>query len=373
MLINIALFVARFTWVFYLVWPLAVLAAYDTTEDGWSNPINGAFIKHAPPTNITTGMVRTLRLPKQSKKFSATAATICKTPEFDLTVANWRDSKASTLLKTFALENGGNKEYTARGLIGSLAQHYLGRQEYHCSMGQSHACMVSCNEVVSLVEDPTEARAVYFILTAARHYLEVMECADRAMLAAQVNVGQWSDVMSLKFFWTMETPHDRVFKLTVGLMTSFIHFMLFTVAPLVPFHYAENILQSKIDALDRGETTLTGVEADEASLLLMNQKKELQNKITQAKATGNWLNLAYNTIGHGLPILGIPPMEFWSWEGYEKAQVRNVAELGLAVSQLISESRAKSGKSIVESFSGKLVESDGLYITNPSVFFNYDC
>jgi len=357
--INIALLVARLTWVFYLVWPLAVLAAYNTPGDGWSSPMDGAFIKHAPLTNITAGVMRAVRLPKQSKKFSATAATVCKTPEFDLTAANWRDSKASTLLKAFALENAGNKDYAARGLIGALAQHYLGRQEYHCAMGQSHACMVSCNEVVSLVEDPAEARAVYFILTAARHYLEVMEIADRAMLAAQVNVGQWSDAMSVKFFWTNETPHDRVFKLTIGLMSSFITFMFFTFIPLIPFHHAEGVLQGKLDALEKGETTLTGIPADEANLLLINQKKELQEKIMRAKATGNWLNVGYNAIGNGIPILGIPAMEFLSWEGYEKAQVHNVAELGLAVSQLISESRGKNAKSIVEFFSGRLVDSDG--------------
>ena len=365
MLMNIALFVARLTWVFYLVWPLAVLAAYNTPADGWSNPMNSAFIKHAPLTNITTGLMRTVRLPKQSKKFSATAATVCKTPEFDLTAANWRDSKASTLLKTFALENAGSKDYAARGLIGSLAHYYLGRQEYHCSMGQSHACMVSCNEVVSLVADPAEARALYFILTAARHYLEVMEVADRAMLAAQVNVGQWNDAMSVKFFWTNETPHDRVFKLTIGLMSSFITFMFFTFIPLIPFHHAENVLQGKLNALEKGETTLTGISADEANLLLINQKKELQEKIIKAKATGNWLNVGYNAIGNGLPILGIPALEFWSWEGYEKAQVHNVAELGLAVSQLISESRGKNAKSIVEFFSGRLVESDGLFYQLP--------
>ncbi|KAF8448350.1 hypothetical protein BGX38DRAFT_1189751, partial [Terfezia claveryi] len=327
--INIAHFVARLTWVFYLAWPLAVLAANNDAGNGWSNPMDGVFIEHAPLANATTEVMRAVRLPKQPKKFSTTAATVCKTPKFDLTIANWRDSKASTLLKNFALENTGNKDYVARGLVGSLAQHYLGRQEYHCSMGQSHACMVSCNEVVSLIQDPAEARAVYFILTAARHYLEVMEIADRAMLAAQVNVGQWSDAMSLKFFWTNETPHDRVFKLTIGLMSSFITFMFTTFIPLVPFHHAENVLQHKLDALEKGETTLTGIAADEVNLLLINQKKELQEKIIKAKAAGNWLKVGYNAIGNGIPILGIPAIEFWSWEGYEKAQVHNVAELGL--------------------------------------------
>lgn len=89
-MLNIALSVARLTWVLYLAWPLAVLAANNDAGSGWSNPMDGVFIEHAPLANATTGVMRAVRLPKESKKVSTTAATVCKTPKFDLTVANWR-------------------------------------------------------------------------------------------------------------------------------------------------------------------------------------------------------------------------------------------------------------------------------------------
>lgn len=308
-----------------------------------------------------------LKPPKPKRKSYTTSADVCRTPEFELTVENWRNSKASETLKSFARKSAGTEEYAMRGLIAAFALYYLGRQEYHCSLGHSHACMVTCNEVVSLVENPEDARAVYFILTAARHYLQIMETADKALLGAQVNVGQWNDAMSLKFFWTTETSHDRVFKMTVSLMSSFITFIAFTFLPLVPFHHAEQVIQAKLDALGAGETGLTSMQTDEATLELINQKKELNEKIAQVKAAGNWLNVGYNAIGNGLPILGLPAAEFCSWEGSEKAQVHNVAELGLAVSQLISETRSKNHQSIVEAFSGRVVDSDGQFDFPPQL------
>lgn len=221
--------------------------------------------------------------------------------------------------------------------------------------------MVSCNEVVSLVPDPMEARAVYFILTAARHYLEVIEVADHAMLAAQVNVGQWTDSMALKFFWVQETHHDRVFKMSIDLLSSFISFMVFTFAPLVPFHAAEKSIEAKIKELNSpaGKVPVMGLDADKAALEIVLQKENLEKKLKMTKASQTWANVAYNAFGNGVPILGAPALEFWSWEGYERAQMYNVAELGLAVSHLISDARAKNAQGIKEAFSGRIFDDQG--------------
>ncbi|KAI5803440.1 hypothetical protein DFH27DRAFT_610488 [Peziza echinospora] len=284
---------------------------------------------------------------------------VCQDPAFQLTLENWRESRASAFLRQWAAST--RHKVDGRGLIESLATVYLGRSEFDCTIRSTHACTVTCPEVVALVSDPVEARALYFVLTSARHYLEIMEGVDHALLAAQVNVGQWTDSMARTMFWTQDSDHDKVLKATVALVNQFIPFVLFTIAPMVPFHFKQNELEKQLDDLDKDlKWKELGEEASKAALQELNDKKEkLTEKIGDAQKLADWTKSGYNAVALGAPTLGIPGTALNKWDGYERAPATNVAELGLAVSQLVSEARGKNAQAIQETFRGKAMDAEG--------------
>ena len=312
-----------------------------------------------PQSRSTRRFNETIPPPMLTKRFSQAAASVCQSPEFELTLENWRNSAANEFLSRWAYDFIGNREYSLRGILGSIANGYLGRNDFHCNLGTSHSCMVTCNEVVSLVADPQEARAIYFIFTSARHYLEIMEVADHALLAAQVNVGQWTDTMAHKFYWSSETDHDRVFRLTISLIGSFVSFLMFTFAPMIPFHALEKEIEAQLAEIPDNAQAPVGAAMDQAALDLISKKEGLEKKLTIAKTSAKWAEVGYNAVGNGVPVLGIPGAQLMTWEGYEKASVLNIAELGLAISQLVSDTRAKNAKAIEEAFSGRVIDGNG--------------
>ena len=328
------------------------------------------FLKKGPPTMGTRGNRTTIAklrnpnlgipsLPQLNRRYSQGAAVVCQNPAFELNVLNWHESGANDFLRRWALDFIGDKSYSMKGILGSLAHTFLGRSDIRCSLGSSHSCMVTCNEVVSLVEDPHDARALFFVFTAARHYLEVMEIADRALLAAQVNVGQWSDTMAAKFYWTQETSHDRVFRTTIGLVQSFVQFVMLTFAPMVPFHFVEKAIESKIAEIPDNLRAPNGDEVDEAALELIKKKANLEKVLGAVKSSNRWAHVGFNVLTNGLPIAGIPGTDLMSWEGYEKAQILNIAELSLVISQLIMETRTKNSKGVEDAFSGRIIDNSG--------------
>ncbi|KAF8430033.1 hypothetical protein EV426DRAFT_708149 [Tirmania nivea] len=311
------------------------------------------------PISPYSGSVDAMQPHQLQKRYSQGAAAVCQSPAFDLTSANWRDAGANEFLRRWAYDFIGDREYSMRGILGSLAQAFLGRNDFRCTVGSSHSCMVTCNEVVSLVEDPHDARALYFIMTAGRHYLEVIEVADKALLAAQVNVGQWSDMMAARFYWTQETNHDRVFRLTVRLMQDFVGFILFTFAPMAPFHLLEKAIESKLTEIPDNAEAPHGAQIDQAAMELMQKKETLEKTISGVKSAAKWAQVGYGAVSSGVPFLGIPAAELMTWEGYEKAQILNIAELGMAISQLITETRHKNLKAVEEAFSGRVIDATG--------------
>ena len=302
--------------------------------------------------------------PKGRKLFAA-AATVCRSPEFQLTLENWRISRSSDFLQQWSEQLLGNPDYARRGIIGSLAYAFLGRNEFHCTLGTSHSCLVTCPEVIGLVNDPQEARAVYFILTAARHYLEIMEVADRGLLAAQVNVGQWTDSMANRFYWTQETMHDRVFRTTVQLMQSFMSFVMFTFVPMIPFNAMESAIAKKITEI-KEMPGLEGEDVDRAALELMEKGGEARGEMKVLGTLGKYGGMAWDAGTTGIPILGVAAPDLFAWEGYERATAMNVAELGLAVSHLVSQIREKNAKGVGEAFSGRVIDKNGMLPQNMS-------
>lgn len=103
------------------------------------------------------------------------AANICKTSSWALTPENWIFSGAKNFLDAYTVATNGDYERKQYGLIGSLAHHYLGEENFRCSIGMMQTCVVSCKDIVMAVEDLEEARLVYFILTSVSHFAAVTD------------------------------------------------------------------------------------------------------------------------------------------------------------------------------------------------------
>lgn len=325
---------------------------------GSSSTIANGYLQYENASSVGNGSDLPV-VPQLQKRFSQGAASVCQSPAFELTVANWHEAGVDEFLRRWAYDFIGDKEYSERGILGSLAHSFLGRNDFHCTVGASHSCMVTCNEVVSLVEDPHDARALFFAMTGARHYLEVIEVADKSLLAAQVNVGQWTDTMAGKFYWTQETNHDRVFRMTVNVIQNFIGFVVTTFAPMVPFHMLEKAIEKGIAELPDNAEALNGAAIDEAALNLLKKKEALEKTLSGARTAMKWAQVGYGAVAGGVPILGIPATELMSWEGYEKGHILNIAELGMAVSQLMTDTRHKNLQAVEEAFSGRVLDAKG--------------
>jgi hypothetical protein len=103
------------------------------------------------------------------------AATICKSPSWELTIPNWIWSNAQEWLELYTLRYKDSYEVRQHGLVGSIAYRYLGEPNFRCGVGMTQTCVVWCKDVVMAVEDLEEARNVYFVLSSIAHFTAVAD------------------------------------------------------------------------------------------------------------------------------------------------------------------------------------------------------
>lgn len=103
------------------------------------------------------------------------ATRICRSPAWALTPENWIFSGAKGFLDAYTVATDGAYARQKYGLVGSLAYHYLGEENFRCSIGTMQTCVVSCKDVVMAVEDLEEAQLVYFILSSVSHFAAVAD------------------------------------------------------------------------------------------------------------------------------------------------------------------------------------------------------
>lgn len=100
------------------------------------------------------------------------ATRICRSPAWALTPENWIFSGAKEYLEAYTAATEGAYARKKFGLVGSLAYHYLGEENFRCDIG-SKTCAVSCKDVAMAVEDLEEAQLVYFVLSSVSHFAAV--------------------------------------------------------------------------------------------------------------------------------------------------------------------------------------------------------
>lgn len=103
------------------------------------------------------------------------ATMICRSPAWALTPENWIFSGAKGFLDAYTVATDGTYARQKYGLVGSLAYHYLGEENFRCSIGTMQTCVVSCKDVVMAVEDLEEAQLVYFVLSSVSHFAAVAD------------------------------------------------------------------------------------------------------------------------------------------------------------------------------------------------------
>lgn len=103
------------------------------------------------------------------------AARICRSPAWALTPENWIFSGAKEFLDAYTVATDGSYIRKKHGLVGSLAYHYLGEENFRCSIGMTQSCVVSCKDFVMAIEDLEEARLVYFVLSSVSHFAAVAD------------------------------------------------------------------------------------------------------------------------------------------------------------------------------------------------------
>lgn len=103
------------------------------------------------------------------------AAKICRSPAWALTPENWIFSGSKEFLDAYTVATEGSYARKKYGLIGSLAFHYLGEENFRCSISMMQSCVVSCKDVVMAVDDLEEAKLAYFVLSSVSHFGAVAE------------------------------------------------------------------------------------------------------------------------------------------------------------------------------------------------------
>lgn len=112
-------------------------------------------------------------LSRTSPLSAGEAARICRAPAWALTPENWIFSGAKEFLDAYTVATDGSYARKQYGLVGSLAYHYLGEENFRCSIGMMQTCEVSCKDIVMAVEDLEEARLVYFVMSSVSHFAAV--------------------------------------------------------------------------------------------------------------------------------------------------------------------------------------------------------
>lgn len=103
------------------------------------------------------------------------AATVCKSPPWELKLSNWIWSNAQEWLERYTLKYKDSYEVRRHGLVGSIAHRYLGEPNFRCGIGMTQTCVAWCKDVVMAVEDLHEAKNVYFVLSSVSHFTAVAD------------------------------------------------------------------------------------------------------------------------------------------------------------------------------------------------------
>lgn len=111
------------------------------------------------------------------------ATRICRSPAWALTPENWIFSGAKEFLEAYTAATEGAYARKKFGLVGSLAYHYLGEENFRCDIG-SKTCVVSCKDVAMAVEDLEEAQLVYFVLSSVSHFAAVANLVHVSILSS---------------------------------------------------------------------------------------------------------------------------------------------------------------------------------------------
>lgn len=162
--------------------PLAdeILAVLDDSDSEFETVTLGSSFFAPSLAELLTPAVSAARVSPLSV---GEATRICRSPAWALTPENWIFSGAKEFLEAYTAATEGAYARKKFGLVGSLAYHYLGEENFRCDIG-SKTCTVSCKDVAMAVEDLEEAQLVYFVLSSVSHFAAVADLVHVSILSS---------------------------------------------------------------------------------------------------------------------------------------------------------------------------------------------
>ncbi|RPA98528.1 hypothetical protein L873DRAFT_1844226 [Choiromyces venosus 120613-1] len=202
------------------------------------------------------------------------AATVCKSPAWELKLSNWIFSNAHDWLELYTLKYKDSYEVRRHGLVGSIAYRYLGEPNFRCGIGMTQTCVAWCKDIVMAVEDLNEAKNVYFVLSSISHFTAVADLVHSGLDSAQGNVGLMAPKMAHTFFWWKETPDDQKRAVIMHFTLLGIQNIFKVMSPFIPWI---QVLDKLSERLNSYESDLKRVKEDEHIAWLFMRTAHLLN------------------------------------------------------------------------------------------------
>ncbi|KAI5818030.1 hypothetical protein BZA77DRAFT_365428 [Pyronema omphalodes] len=167
------------------------------------------------------------------------ALEICQSPQFEPTLANFQEAGVYKWMIQFNRENSDTEFYLRHGMLPTIANNYLGLNNYKCALGTSHQCRTDCPTVVKSIGDLDLARKVFFTLASGQNLLTVGELVYDGIESAQLNMMGIIPRMSLENFMLSKTPQEqekaKAMAFFAGLINWAVTNIIQTITPFLPF------------------------------------------------------------------------------------------------------------------------------------------
>jgi hypothetical protein len=218
----------------------------NTTTPSYTTDINTT--SPASAGIRTTSLTDHVRAPTDVE-----ALEVCQSPQFEPTQANFQDAAVYTWMVEFNQQNSETDFYIRHGMLPTIANNYLGINNYKCALGTAHQCRTDCPTVVKSIEDLDLARKVFFTLASGQNLLTVGELVYGGIESAQLNMMGLIPRMALENFMLSKTPQEQEKAKAFAFFTQLLNWgvtnIIQSISPLIPWPKIRDVVFGPINRM----------------------------------------------------------------------------------------------------------------------------